>query len=47
MPLNDLAKEYYSNHDHFHKGDAGLDLYVLENQTFKACLLYTSPSPRD
>ena len=35
-PLNDLAKEYYSNHDHFHKGDAGLDLYVLENQTFKA-----------
>ncbi len=35
-PLNDLAKKYYSNHDHFHKGDAGLDLYVLENQTFKA-----------
>ncbi len=35
-PLNDLAKDYYSNHDHFHKGDAGLDLYVLENQTFKA-----------
>ena len=35
-PLNDLAKKYYSNHDHFHKGDAGLDLYVLENQAFKA-----------
>tara|TARA_B100001250_G_scaffold330202_1_gene295058 strand:+ start:56 stop:493 length:438 start_codon:yes stop_codon:yes gene_type:complete len=35
-PLNDLAKEYYSNHDHFHSGDAGLDLYVLEDQIFKA-----------
>ena len=35
-PLNDLAKDYHSNHDHFHKGDAGLDLYVLENQTFKS-----------
>ena len=35
-PLNDLAKEYYNNHNHFHKGDAGLDLYVLEDQTFKA-----------
>ncbi len=35
-PLNNLAKEYYSNHDHFHIGDAGLDLYVLEDQTFKA-----------
>ena len=34
-PLNNLAKEYYSSHDHFHKGDAGLDLYVLEDQTFK------------
>ena len=35
-PLNDLAREYYNNHNHFHKGDAGLDLYVLEDQTFKA-----------
>tara|TARA_B100000287_G_scaffold188955_1_gene178586 strand:+ start:98 stop:535 length:438 start_codon:yes stop_codon:yes gene_type:complete len=35
-PLNDLAKEYYNNHNHFHEGDAGLDLYVLEDQTFKA-----------
>ena len=34
-PLNDLAKQYYSNHDHFHKGDAGLDLYVLEDQIFQ------------
>ena len=35
-PLTDLAKEYYSNHSHFHEGDAGLDLYILENQTIKA-----------
>jgi dUTP pyrophosphatase len=35
-PLNSLAKEYYSNHNYFHKGDAGLDLYILEDQTFKS-----------
>ena len=34
-PLNDKAKDYYENHGHFHKGDAGIDLYILENQTFK------------
>ena len=34
-PLNNLAKQYYSNHNHFHDGDAGLDLYILENQIFK------------
>ena len=35
-PLNDLAKKYYSKHNHFHKGDAGLDLYILKDQTIKA-----------
>lgn len=35
-PLNDVAKEFYLNHGHFHKGDAGLDLYVLQDDTFKA-----------
>ena len=35
-PLNSLSKQFYSNHNHFHDGDAGLDLYVLEDQTFKA-----------
>ena len=35
-PLNDIAKEYYLNHGHFHKGDAGLDLYVLQDDIFKA-----------
>ena len=33
-PLNKIAKEYYLNHGHFHSGDAGLDLYILEDQTF-------------
>ena len=31
-PLNDTSREFYSDHGHFHDGDAGLDLYVLENQ---------------
>ena len=33
-PLNKIAESLYVNHGHFHKGDAGLDLYVIENQTF-------------
>ena len=33
-PLNDTAKELYEDHGHFHDGDAGLDLYVLEDQVF-------------
>ena len=31
-PLNDTSREFYLDHGHFHDGDAGLDLYVLENQ---------------
>ena len=27
--LNQISKEYYLNHGHFHDGDAGLDLYTL------------------
>ena len=34
-PLNDAAQTFYSNHGHFHNGDAGLDLYVLEDITFE------------
>ena len=34
-PHNDTAWEYYRDHGHFHKGDAGLDLYVLEDIHFK------------
>tara|TARA_B100001750_G_C15019117_1_gene356072 strand:+ start:67 stop:504 length:438 start_codon:yes stop_codon:yes gene_type:complete len=33
-PLNKTANSLYIKHGHFHKGDAGLDLYVIENQTF-------------
>ena len=33
--LNNKAKKYYENHGHFHSGDAGLDLYVLENMEFQ------------
>ena len=33
-PLSDKALKYYSNHGHFHYGDAGLDLYILEDQKF-------------
>ena len=32
---NDTAREFYENHGHFHNGDAGLDLYVLEDITFE------------
>ena len=32
--LNNIAKTLYSNHNHFHEGDAGLDLYVLEDIEF-------------
>ena len=34
-PLSQGAKEFYANHKHFHHGDAGLDLYVIEELTFE------------
>ena len=34
-PTHPLAGEYYANHGHFHHGDAGLDLYVLEDMVFQ------------
>ena len=34
-PFNAEVKRLYTDHGHFHDGDAGLDLYVLEDQTFK------------
>ena len=33
-PLNKIARSMYENHGHFHDGDAGLDLYVLEDIDF-------------
>ena len=35
QPLNNIAFNFYNKHGHFHNGDAGLDLYVLEDITFK------------
>ena len=35
-PHTKTAWEFYQSHGHFHKGDAGLDLYVLENMHFEA-----------
>eukprot|EP00920_Eleutheroschizon_duboscqi_P027638 GHVT01067737.1.p1 GENE.GHVT01067737.1~~GHVT01067737.1.p1 ORF type:complete len:222 (-),score=11.03 GHVT01067737.1:668-1333(-) len=34
--IRDDAAELYKNHGHYHAGDAGLDLYVVEDQTIKA-----------
>ena len=35
-PFNNSVKSLYENHDHFHNGDAGIDLFVIENQTIEA-----------
>ena len=34
-PLNEISKSFYVNHGHFHAGDAGLDLYVIEDIKFE------------
>ena len=49
---NTTALEFYRNHGHFHDGDAGLDLYVLEDIHFdpgetKAIKLGISCEPED
>ena len=36
--FNDRAKELYENHSHFHSGDAGLDLFVVEDQIIPASI---------
>lgn len=36
LPLCKKAEELYRNHGTFHEGDAGLDLFLIENQTIKA-----------
>ena len=51
-PHNETAWKFYRNHGHFHGGDAGLDLYVLENIQFepnetKAIKLGISCEPED
>ena len=34
-PINKRVWDLYENHGHFHKGDAGLDLYIIRNQTIE------------
>ena len=51
-PHNETARKFYRSHGHFHDGDAGLDLYVLENILFepsetKAIKLGISCEPED
>ena len=36
QPHSDTAQEFYRSHGHFHEGDAGLDLYILEDMHFEA-----------
>jgi len=31
-PFNDVVKEMYQTHGHFHNGDAGLDLFIIDEQ---------------
>ena len=35
-PFNAEVKQMYENHGHFHDGDAGLDLFVINEQTISA-----------
>ena len=36
LPHSELARQQYLNHGHYHAGDAGLDLFVLESTNIKA-----------
>ena len=31
-PKSKAVESMYENHGHFHEGDAGLDLFIIENQ---------------
>ncbi len=35
-PFNEIVKNMYTDHGHFHQGDAGLDLFIASEQTIKA-----------
>lgn len=35
-PHNPDARQQYENHGHYHAGDAGLDLFILEDVTIQA-----------
>ena len=29
-PVNEVVRKMYENHNHFHQGDSGLDLYIID-----------------
>jgi dUTP pyrophosphatase len=35
-PFDDTVKSLYETHGHFHDGDAGIDLFVIEKQTIES-----------
>ena len=35
-PFNSDARDRYEHHGHFHDGDAGIDLFVIDEQTIRA-----------
>ncbi len=35
-PHNPASKERYTRHGHYHAGDAGLDLFIMEDSSIKA-----------
>jgi len=35
-PFSTTVQELYENHSHFHDGDAGIDLFVIDEQTIEA-----------
>ena len=37
-PFNAEVKTLYENHGHFHDGDAGLDVYIINQQTIQASM---------
>ena len=34
-PVSEVVRLMYENHGHFHEGDAGLDLFIIEKQVIK------------
>ena len=34
-PTSEIVRLMYENHGHFHEGDAGLDLFIIEKQVIK------------
>ena len=35
-PFNNSVRSFYENHGHFHDGDAGIDLFIVDEQTIEA-----------